>query len=33
LGNPRANITAAGVGSINTTSEARVMQMGLRLVF
>jgi hypothetical protein len=33
LGNPRANITAAGTGSINTTTEARVMQMGLRLVF
>lgn len=33
LGNPRNNISAAGAGSINSTSDARVMQMGLRLRF
>ncbi|MBI3680484.1 MAG: TonB-dependent receptor [Acidobacteria bacterium] len=33
LGGPRANISAAGAGSINTTSEPRIMQMGLRLTF
>ncbi|MGH9672824.1 MAG: TonB-dependent receptor plug domain-containing protein, partial [Bryobacteraceae bacterium] len=33
LGNPRNNIGAANPGSINSTSEPRIMQMGLRLTF
>jgi hypothetical protein len=33
LGNPRSNIGAARPGQIDTTSEPRIMQMGLRLTF
>ena len=33
LGNPRANISAARAGQIDTTSGPRIMQMGLRLTF
>ncbi len=33
LGNPRANIGAVRPGQIDSTSAARVMQMGLRFVF
>ena len=33
LGNPRANIGAVRPGQIDSTSAARIMQMGLRFVF